>query len=111
MIHKGEVPSYEKSFLALKDVTPLASKPTHSIKRTFLPISMQPKDFWQIIREAVSLEGNPLFSIKGPRKEIFEIEILSGGLVNRGQIVGGRGGSSQFSWEVVITSFLPFGLK
>lgn len=45
MIHKGEVPSYEKSFLALKDVTPLASKPTHSIKRTFLPISMQPKDF------------------------------------------------------------------
>lgn len=99
MIKRGEINSIDRSFLELRKVNPLTDTPKHSIKKSFLPFSMDPKEFGEILREAVTLGGNPLFTIKGAREEIFEIEVLSGGLVNKGTIIGGRGGNAQFSWE------------
>ena len=99
MIHKGEVSSRERTLLKLRRLNLNSEIPTHSIKECLLPFSMEPKDFGVVLSESTSLDGNPLFIINGPRKEIFKIEVLSGGLVNRGEIIGGRGSSALFSWE------------
>ena len=101
MIHKGEVPSMERSFLALKKAAPLATAPTHKVKENWLPISMNPKDFGSIIKETVTLDGNASFLIKGPNNQIFDIEVLCDGHVIKGQIVGGTGANSQFFWQDV----------
>lgn len=98
MIHKGEVSPHDRSFMELRNINISSSIPTHSVKNTFLPLSMQPNDFGKIMKERTLSNGDKLFTINGPRKEIFEIEVSSGGIVNRGQILAGRGAKAQFSW-------------
>lgn len=84
-VHKGEVTSFDRSLLALRKLDTVSTVPTHSIKKSFLPLSMEPKDFGKILSEVVSKEGNPVYIINGSGGEIFEIEILSGGLTVKGK--------------------------
>lgn len=92
MVHSGEVSSVEKSFLQVRNVNQDIAKPTHAIKDSFIPLSMEPKDFGVIIRKVDSVDGKTYYTIKGSKNEIFEIVVNSGGVVNRGQLIGGRGG-------------------
>lgn len=98
MEHEGDVTEQDRNLLSLRQREDQNTK-THTIKSNSLPVSMNPSDFGNVIRKVVSVDGNTYYTIKGPRKEIFEIEVLSGGIVNKGQIIGGVGGSAQFVWE------------
>lgn len=62
---------------------------------------MNPKDFGKVVNQITTSEGNPFFTILGHKREIYNIEVLSGGMVLRGQIVGGEGAHAQFSWQDV----------
>lgn len=61
IVHRGEVTSEDRSLLALRKLDSFPTLPTHSIKKSFLPLSMEPKDFGVILRESPSV-ANYYFS-------------------------------------------------
>lgn len=99
IVKKGQVTTRDRSFLALKDISSIPNLPTHNVKGNILPITMNPKEYGQVVREGQTLEGNPLFTVLGSNKQIYDLEVLSNGHVIRGHIVGGISSKAQFSWE------------
>lgn len=95
---KLENPEIEKRFLRVKKISELANVPTHSIKTNILPISMNPCDFGIIVKERVLNEGHKQYTVINHKKQVFDLEEFSKGIVLRGSIVGGPGALADFSY-------------
>lgn len=101
MIHEGEVTDEERSLLALKEINSESFSPSYKFKGNILPVSMVPEDWGTILSKSELKNGDSLYLIKSNRKQTIKLEVLSGGIVNKGQIIGGPGSETGFSWQDV----------